>query len=125
MASIESATSLIGHTVAVTLRTGAESGEATRFTSVLFAVDKGHNLVVFRSSPAHTFAKGEYRLVPLPAIASIEDCGASAEPLPAFRAMSSDESAAKFSQAFEAIMKKRQTRGQCLAAWGCCRDVRR
>lgn len=115
MTTVDAATALLGHTVSVTLK--VEPAEANKFTSVLFAVDKARGLVVFRSSPAHTFAKGEYRLVPLSAIAAIEDSGASTEPLPSFRAVTSAESGAKLSQALEAIEKKRLTRGVGVSAF--------
>jgi hypothetical protein len=66
---------LVGAAVAVTLADGGS------FRSVVFGVDEARDVAVFRQSPEHTYIKGNYRVVPLASIASVEALGAGVTPL--------------------------------------------
>lgn len=98
---------LVGHEVAIRLK----GGESSAFSSVVFATDAARQLVVFRSSPVHTFAKGEYRVVAVGEIASVEDKGVSREPLPSLRAVTETEASRKLSEARGAGLKRQLSRG--------------
>lgn len=96
---------LAGHSLSVTLR------NSPPFLSVLYATDAASGHVCFRSSPSHTYAKGEYRIVPAAEIAAIEDRGLSAEPLPNIRPVTAEEIGIRFAKASEAALKRQASRG--------------
>ena len=103
---------LLGHVLTVTLEGSAP------FTATLYAIDGA--VLIFRASPAHTYLKAEYRLVPAAALAAsgagFVDGGPSTETLPAPRAATDGEAQRRLNDALALAARRAASRNAGVSA---------
>jgi hypothetical protein len=100
-----------GKSVRVTLVDGSA------FVGMGFAASPDLPLWAFRSAAAHTFARADYRLIPVAAIRGVEVLGAGEE-LPALQTISEAEAAANVKRAEEAALRRAASRNPDASAVG-------